>query len=460
MLEKNAECVVTIENFGANGEGVARLDGYAVFVPYSLPGETVRVRIVKAKNGYAFAKVVEVVEPSPLRRSAECPVFYKCGGCNLQHIKYGEQLKIKSSAVADCLKRIGDIDYNVPLTVSCGSEFRYRNKLQLPVRHTPKGNLIGFFREGSHDVVPIEDCYIQRKWCFSLIRAVKEYISESGVTCFDESTGKGCLKHIVAREVEGQLIVALVAAEKQVKDIERFVDILKKNFQSFSLFINYNFLNNNVVFGKEKTYSEVNGIKTAMGPESFMQVNDEVRDGIYSRVASLIGGSGKNAVIDAYSGAGYLTALLARHAARAFGVECVREAVDCADRLAEENCLSDKVTNVCGKCEDVLPGLIRSVSAEYDAVSVVLDPPRKGCDVAVVNSLIDAKPQKIVYISCNPATLARDVGILTGRLKYEGNELKRTNSSNGIYGVESVQPFDMFPNTKHIETVVCLTRNF
>ena len=465
MLEKNAEYQVTIDNFGANGEGVAHLDGVAVFVPYALPAEKVKIKIVKVKSSFAFGKLLEVVVPSESRREAVCPVFYKCGGCNAQHIKYGEQLKIKSQTVADCLRKIAGIDVTVPLTVPCENEYRYRNKLQLPVRHTAKGNVIGFFREGTHDVVPIDDCLIQKKWCFSLIQAAKLYI-ESGVDCYDEEKNKGYLKHVVAREVGGNLIVVIVVTENKVKNIDCFIDVLKRSFPSFSLFVNYNPRGDNVVFGKEfrlvygeeKTVVAVNGINMPMGPESFMQVNDEMRDAIYERVEKLIGSNGGTAVIDAYSGAGFLTALLAKNAAHAYGIECVKEAVDCADKLASDNGVSDKITNICGKCEEVLPDLVKKLSREFESVSVVLDPPRKGCDSSVLFALLDAKPQKIVYISCNPSSLARDLGILTGKLFYDGNELKKTQNIPGEYEIDFIQPFDMFPNTKHVETLVLLKR--
>ncbi|MBP5308777.1 MAG: 23S rRNA (uracil(1939)-C(5))-methyltransferase RlmD [Clostridia bacterium] len=465
MLEKNEEYEVTIENFGANGEGVARINNFAVFIPFALPGELVKIKIVKVKRNFAYGKLLEVIKPSKIRRSAECPVFHKCGGCNMQHISYSEQLKIKSAAVRDCLAKTADINIHVPLTESCENEYRYRNKFQLPVRNTPKGNVVGLFREGTHEVVPIDDCLIQKKWASCLIQAVKNYI-DTGISCFNEEKKEGYLKHVVAREVCGKMLIVLVVTERKLKNIDCFIDLLKTWFSDFSVFVNYNAGNGNVIFGsdfklvygEERTVAEVNGIKMPIGPESFMQVNDEVRDKIYARVSELVGGDSKTAVIDAYSGAGFLTAVLAGKVGRAYGVECVAEAVACANELARANGLSDKITNICGKCEEVLPDLVRRISGEYSSVSVVLDPPRKGCDVAVLNSLIEAKPQKIVYVSCNPATLARDLGILTGTLYYCGNELKKTFTHNGLYKIEFIRPYDMFPNTKHVETVVLMSR--
>ena len=464
MLEKNAEYTAVVEGMGGNGEGIVKTEGCAVFVPFALSDEKIRLKILKAKSNYAFGKLLSVESPSPYRCEPLCPVFTKCGGCDLQHVEYSEQLKLKAKFVSDCLKKTADIDIAVPAAVSSGERFRYRNKLQLPVRHTKRGNVVGFFRENSHDVVPIDDCLIQRQWAGKLISAIKKYIES--VSCFDEETGRGNLKHVVARDVGGKLIIVLVITAEKAEKTDLFVSLLDERFNDYSLFINVNKLGNNVIFGdefrllkgSEKTSFIDGGITLSMGPQSFMQVNDDVRRLIYAEVSSLLKGAG-SAVIDAYSGAGYLTAVIAKNCAHAYGIECVKEAVDCADELASKNGLSGKITNICGLCEEVIPRLIPKVSEKYERVSVVLDPPRKGCDEKVLSAVLAAKPENIVYISCNPATLARDLGLLTGRLKYFGRELKKTGSQNGIYNIDFVKPFDMFPNTRHVETLVCLKRS-
>lgn len=464
MLKKNQEIVCEISDMGCSGEGIAKIDGYAVFVPYALPGETVRIKILKAKSGYAFARLEEIVFPSPFRCEVPCPVYKKCGGCNLQHLDYEKQLEWKAQTVADCFKKIAGIELSVPKTESAGGCFRYRNKLQLPIRHTQKGNVIGFFREGSHDVIPIDDCLIQSEWVKDIIELFMKFVEVSGNTCFDEQTGRGNIKHLVVREVCSRLIITVVITQKSLKNSEILVDILSERFSDFSLFVNYNNLNNNVIFGKEfrlicgeeRIFSSEDGIAMPMGPESFMQVNDSVRRRIYDCVDRLVSSYG-GAVIDAYSGAGFLTARLASHADCVYGVECIKEAVDCADKLARENGIIN-MTNICGFCENVIPRLVEEVKSKHEGVSVVLDPPRKGCDVAVIESLIKAMPDRIVYVSCNPSTLARDVGLLCGALEYCGKELKKTAEKKSLYNVEYIQPFDMFPMTKHVESVVCLTR--
>ena len=464
MLNKNQEYVCIIEDMGYSGEGIARIDGYAVFVPYALTGETVKVKILKVKSGYAFAKVEEIILPSPFRMEAPCAVYKKCGGCNLQHLDYQKQLEWKSKTVSDCFWKIAGISLSVPKTEGSECSLRYRNKLQLPVRHTKNGNVIGFFREGSHDVISIDDCLIQREWARDVIKLFMRFVELSGNTCYDEQTGRGNIKHLVVREVSNKLILTVVITEKSLKKSDILVNILSERFSGFSLFVNVNTLGNNVIFGKEfkllygdeKVVVDEGGILMPMGPESFMQVNDDVRKKIYDRVIMLIEGS-RGAVIDAYSGAGFLTARLSSHVSHAYGVECVKEAVDCADKLANDNGIKN-MTNVCGLCENVIPTLVNEVSKKYEAVSVVLDPPRKGCEYAVIDALLKAKPDRIVYVSCNPSTLARDVGLLCGSLEYCGNEIKKSTENKGCYSIEYIQPYDMFPMTKHVETVVCLKR--
>lgn len=464
MYVKNQEIILQIDNLGCNGEGVAHVDGYTFFVPYALVGEEVRAKILKATKSFAYAKIVEILSASPSRMYPVCPVFSKCGGCNLQHMEYVAQLKFKQNEVSGCFKKIAGLDLKVLPTVPSEESVRYRNKLQLPVREQNGKVVVGFFRENSHDVIEIDDCYIQREWAAKLIAIIKQFVAQSGNSCYNEITGRGVIKHIVAREVSGRLLIVLVLTADKLKNQHILLNLLDKEFSGYSLFFNINKLNNNVVLSNDNRLvrgeSKINyceqGIEMPMGPLSFMQVNDSVRNKIYENVIDNI--SSEFPVIDAYSGAGFMTALLAKKAPRVYGIECVQEAVDCADILAQNNGLSKKIKNYCGKCEDVLPELIAKLRKENTGVSVVLDPPRKGCDLGVINALIDCLPDKIVYVSCNPSTLARDVGLLVGSLKYNGKDLVKDNEYTARYSIDYVKPFDMFPSTKHVESVVCLSR--
>lgn len=465
MLVKNSEYVVKIDNLGCNGEGICRIEGCAVFVPFALPEETVRLKIVKAKTSFAFGKLLEVIEPSKNRTESDCPVFYKCGGCSLRHLSYPEQLKFKGELVNNCFSSVAGINVDCGDAISVGSPERYRNKLQLPVRHTEKGNVIGFFREGSHDVIEISDCLIQKEWAAKLIRSLKKYLSLSGESCFDEKTGRGNVKHLVARSISDKLMITVVLTSERLKDLKLLIKVFSEEFDCFSLYLNVNKLNNNVIFGDrffhvfgEKRFSETeDGIKFFIGPESFMQVNDEVRKRIYADVCRFASAEKNSAIIDAYSGAGFLTANLAKYCESVYGVEIVKEAVECADELAEINGLNGKMTNICGACEFVLPELVKKIDVQ-GGITVVLDPPRKGVEEAVINAVKSVKPSKIIYVSCNPSTLARDIGLLTGKLYYDEKQLKKSETDSGEYEITYIKPYDMFPFTRHVETLVCLSK--
>ncbi|MDY2851219.1 MAG: 23S rRNA (uracil(1939)-C(5))-methyltransferase RlmD, partial [Candidatus Borkfalkiaceae bacterium] len=464
MLVKNSEYVAKIDSLGCNGEGICKLEGCAVFVPFALPGETVKVKIVKVKSNYAFGKLIQILTPSEKRVESDCPVFFKCGGCSLRHLDYSEQLKWKGEQVKNCFSSVAGIKIECGEAINVGDNYRYRNKLQLPVRHTEKGNVIGFFREGSHDVTEISDCLIQKEWAAKLISAFKKYLELSGESCFDEITSRGNVKHLVARSVSDKLIVTVVITTEKLKNSELLTKILSETFDCFSLYVNVNKLNNNVIFGEkfihvfgEKRFScEEDGIKFFMGPESFMQVNDEVRRRIYADVCGFAKDENNSAIIDAYSGAGFLTANLAKYCDKVYGIEIIKEAVDCADELARMNGLSDKMTNMCGACENVLPELVKKID-KTRGITVVLDPPRKGVEERVINAVKSVSPSKIIYVSCNPATLARDVGLITGSIVYDGNQLKKAECPEGLYEITHIQAYDMFPFTKHVETLVVLS---
>ncbi len=466
MLAKNTEYTVKIEEIGCNGEGVARIEGCAVFVPYALKGETVKIKILKAKDSYAFAKLAEVITPSSDRIEPKCSAFQKCGGCNLQHVKYAKQLEWKAESVKDCFYKIADMQIDVPAAVASPGHpecYRYRNKLQLPIRNTQKGNVIGFFREGTHDVIPIDDCQIQQLWAKDIIQILHKYIKDKNVSCYNEVTNKGVLKHVVVRDAGGSLIITVVITQSKLPFVNYLIGLLSECFKSFSLYVNVNKLNNNVVLGEEfklicgEGFSviEEQGIKHEIGPRSFMQVNNGIKDVIYADVCRLAGEC--DTIIDAYSGAGFLTALLAKRSGVCYGIECVQEAVDSADKLAEINGLGHKMFNVCANCEDALPPLIEQLKGDGADVTVVLDPPRKGCDRKVVQALLRARPKKIIYVSCNPSTLARDVGMLCGTLTLTDGEIKKSGTV-GDYRVTYIQPYDMFPQTKNVEMLVCLER--
>lgn len=466
-MEKNQELVGTVVGIGANGEGLIKQDGYIVFVPFALMGEKIKYKVLKTKSKFAYGKVIEVLTPSEVRVRPKCPVFSKCGGCQLQHVKYQTQLSIKEEGIKNTLKKVANIDADVLPTVRGDDEFRYRNKLQLPVSFSANGTNIGFFAENSHRVVPINDCYINACWTKDIIDCFKQYIKEFNLFGYDEIKNTGDIREITVKEIKGNLIITAVVLKENIKGVDRLLEILKDKIKMpFSLYLNVNDKATNVVFGekfkliygKPDYSSEMLGIKYKIGVQSFMQVNTSVCTKLYSAVKTLVNADENTIVIDAYSGAGLMTAILAENAKKAIGVEIIKEAVDCANDLAVANKLEGKITNYLGKCEDIVPNIIEKEKKEGANVCLVLDPPRKGCDIKVINSIINSDIEKIVYVSCKPSTLARDLGLLIGTLEVIDGQVVKAQNPKLRYEITFIRPFDMFAQTKHVETLVVLQR--
>ena len=282
---------------------------------------------------------------------------------------------------------------------------------------------------------------------------------------YNDATGLGLIRHVVVRDVDGRLMITIVINGKTLPHTNELIDALSAGFKQFSLFLNINERNDNVIltdeyvciYGKKTTISSDLGIKFEIGPGSFMQVNDGVRRKLYQDALKAAQITPDTTVIDAYSGAGMLTAIFATKAKKAVGIEIVKEAVDCANDLKTRNGLDNKMENVNAPCETALPEVLRKVRSEGGDCVLVLDPPRQGVDEALIETIKESKPDRILYISCSPQTLARDVGLLTGTLVRDGEKLSKSDG-NGVYVLSSVQPYDMFPQTKHIETLVCLVK--
>ena len=466
-MRKNDEIIGIVSGYGSNGEGIIKHDETVVFVPFVLVDEKVRVKILKITSKCAYGKALEIIESSPYRRDPICPVFKKCGGCQLQHVLYENQLKIKEENVKRCFKKVAGLDVEIKPTVKSSNEFGYRNKLQLPVAESDNGIVIGFYAENSHRVIPIDDCCINPEWTKSIIISFKKYFNELGLKGYNHLNNSGDVREIVVKQVEKNLIITLVVLNKRIKGLDRLVEILNETLQyNYSLYINVNNTTSNVIFGDDFTLvhgdpeymGNMNGIDYPIGVRSFMQVNLDVCHKLYNSVIDFIDANSDTVVLDAYSGAGLMTALLSKNAKKAIGIEIVKEATECADALKHANGLSDKITNYNGKCEEIMPDIISKEVKNNAKIRVVLDPPRKGCDVSVLEAILKCDIDRIVYVSCLPQSLARDVGILTGSLVYENGEIKRVENYTPKYKIASIQPFDMFPQTKHVETVVCLKK--
>lgn len=461
---KNEEYIGEVLSLGSEGEGIIKIGEETAFVPFCLAGERVSFKALKASGKIAYGKLTEVHTLSPDRVAPPCRHFEKCGGCQLQHMSYPAQLAFKRELVQNCLKKIGGLDVAVEKTVASPSKYGYRNKLALPVGVDDGGNtVIGFYAVRSHRIVPVKSCPLQAEWSGVLISALAAFIKESGLKGYDERTRRGNIRHLVAREVDGKFIITVVATSPV--DLEGFAEKLAKIFKKFTLWLNVNNSTGNTVFGKEWRLcrgdgyfsGEDCGIKFKAGAQTFLQVNDGVRKKLYEKVVAAAGDKSA-AAIDLYSGGGMLTAMLARECKAAYGIEIVPEAVACADELKELNGLGDKMFNLCGAVEDRIGEVLSKT--EGCARTIVCDPPRKGMERSVIRAVLNSGAEKVVLVSCNPATLARDLGLLCGSLVEVDGQLVKSSEpfKTGYYGIESVTPFDMFPQTKHVETVVILTK--
>ena len=441
-MRKNDVENLVVENYGCNGEGVAKADGKVVFIPYTIKGERVETLIIGDKKSYYVGKAKSILESSDLRVEPKCPYFTKCGGCQLQHIKYDETLSIKTEMVQNALDRIGKIGKGVQFCKPSNLVYGYRNKLALPFDYGTRK--VGIYAPHSHRIIQIDDCPIQQNWCKKLIEITNEFVNKFQLTIYNEETKTGLLKHLVARAYNNALLVTLVINGDELPNYEDYFAYLLSDFENVGLSININKLNNNVILtenfvhlcGLEKIDICENGIKYSINNASFMQVNNYIKNEIYAQILEEI--NNYDVVVDAYSGAGLLTAMISKKAKRVYGVEIVKEAVNSSNELLKENNILN-VTNICGDSSKEVNNLSKEISLTNSCI--VLDPPRKGCDKELLEKLCEVEPAKIIYLSCNPSTLARDLNILSSK-----------------FSVDYAKPFDMFPQTKHVETLVCLKK--
>ena len=441
-LNKNDKIEAVIETLGYKGEGIARLGRVPVFINGALPGEKVRALVILVKKDFAVGKLLEVLTPSPLRVAPACPVFGKCGGCDVQHLAYEGQLDFKKRAVEDALLKIAHIRVNADECVPSPSVYGYRNKISLPVRKNAKGGAIGFFAYNSHRIVETNDCPLQTEKVRKLIPVLRG-IAERFAP-YDEESGKGELRHFAVRDLGGRISLTAVVT----RDLNaRLICAVKEcGAEVDELWQNINRTRGNVIMGEgselilgERKPYYYCGLELFVHPNGFLQVNTGVAEKLYAKVAELASRANADRIIDAYSGSGVLTALLSRNAKTVIGVEIEKAAVDSADELMRANGITN-VRNICGDCADVIPRLLSGGNPDSEKTLIVLDPPRGGCDAKVINAVNACGASEVIYVSCNPSTLARDLSMLTS------------------YNVVSVTPFDMFPQTKHVETLVLLFR--
>ncbi len=443
MLKVNDKIEYTAAYY-SNAETVGEFDGYTVFVPFMLVGERALVKINYVKRNVAYADVVKILEPSPNRIHPVCTHFGRCGGCSLMNMRYEEQLNFKRNKVKQNLVKIGKLNCGVLPCVPSYKQLGYRNKLSLPVAGKKGNAVIGMYRRGTHSVVECRDCLLGGQWSATLVNLFADYLNAEGISPYNETDFSGEVRHLVARYIDGQLLVTVVSNGEFKHSLQPLADRLKFCFDKFGLFVNVNTCKNNVIMGKKTTHvcgiryiqSEHLGVKFRLQPNSFFQVNDGVKDAIYLKVQQLLDLSKTEALVDCFSGVGVLTNVLANGKFDTYAVEIEPSAVRDAQDLAELN--SKNITNICGDVNTELPRLMEKLADKR--VTMVVDPPRKGLGEKVCNTILNTNVDNIVYISCDSATLARDLAMLTAK-----------------YNVTYAEPYDLFPQTDQVETVVLLT---
>ena len=442
-LVLNKEYIGTICDLGCNGEGIVKMENYPIFIPFALVGEEITFKIVHLTKNYGFGEIVKINKESEGRIKPKCPYFKKCGGCDIQHMNRELQLKFKKQQVENNLAKITGLNIKVDDTVSL-NEFEYRNKLALPFGYIKGSNrvVLGFFEKKSHKCVAMNWCPLHGEWHQKLIKVVTTWATDNKISVYDEKTGKGLLRHLVCRYIDTLSCVLVINGDK-IPYLDDLANRLKKEFKNFVIYISPNKKNTNVIFGDtiklvygKEVKQNIDGLKINISPLSFLQVNDKVKNAIYNKVCDYMSNFDGD-IVELYSGVGILTAQLANRLTKAkiTAVEIVPEATNDANKLMADIGFSDRVTNITEDAEKYM----EKISLTDKKYALVLDPPRKGCSENVIKGVLKAPFEKIAYISCNPATLARDLKMLVE--KYE---------------VVSLTPYDMFPQTKHVETVVLL----
>ena len=448
MLEKNKSYEAVVTDYTAEGQGVAHVEGCAVFVPNAIAGEKYIIRIEKAAKTWAAGKIVEILEKSPHRLQRECPISASCGGCDFWHMDYCEETRLKAERVRQCLNRIGGEALEEMPILAAPTCKAYRNKAQYPVS-SQKGRVIaGFFKAGTHQVVENEKCLILPEETQQVRHIVIDYVNRFGITAYDETTGKGLLRHIYVRrgQMSGQVLVCLAVNGRKLPKWEELAERLKAVPGFTTLVLSVNTKKGNTVLGDEEIvlygpgYIEdtLCGLVFRLSPRSFYQVNHHQAQRLYEAAIAQAQITKKDLVLDLYCGVGTITLAMAKAAGRVIGVEVVEQAVEDAKENARRNGC-DNAEFFCGDAGKA------ALSLEEQGIHpdvVVVDPPRKGLNADTIEALTRMAPKRIVYVSCDPATLARDVALL----KERGYRLK------------NAQAADLFPRCSHIESIVSMLR--
>ncbi len=449
-VQKNEEIELTIHGLTHDGLGVGKIKNYTLFVPNTLPTEKAQVKVIKVNKGYGIGKLIELKIKSLERVKPPCKIYDKCGGCQIQHLDYHAALAFKEQLVRDNLERIGKIkDFHLNPIIGMKNPWRYRNKAQTPVGTVNGEMVVGFYQKHSHVIVDMPECIIQKEENDFVIQVIKHLAKKWNIPAYDEEAHNGFLRHIVVKtgHKTKEIMAVLVTNGDETTNFNEFIkEIIKELPILTSLQQNINTKRTNVIFGdktkllwgKETITDILSDLKFNISARSFFQVNPEQTEVLYNKALEYANLTGKEVVIDAYAGIGTISLFLARAAKQVYAVEEIPEAINDAEKNAQLNGI-ENVTFASGRAEEVI---YEWQKAGIYADVVVVDPPRKGLDEKFIKAVLEIKPERIVYVSCNPSTLARDLRVL----------------EDGGYKTVEVQPVDMFPQTMHVECVVLMSR--
>ena len=447
-IEKNKEYIVDIIDNGFEGEGIAKIDDFTIFIPNAIKGEKIKVLIVKVLSSYAYGKIIEIIEKSPNRVEIDCPTYKRCGGCDLRHVDYEETLNMKQNTVQNLVNKNLKTKIEVKPTWGMGNPYHYRNKLQFPVGVDKEGKpVIGVFANRTHEIIPIENCLIQNEKSVQIAKYVLDCIKKYNISVYNEKNQTGLVRHIIvksSRYFNEYMVIIVINGDFLPFEKEFATDLFYACREICSIFVNINKKNTNVIlgnknkliYGKEYLEDFLGNFVFKISPLSFYQVNAVQAEAMYNYAVEEAEITKNDIVFDLYCGIGTISLFMAKHAKKVYGVEIVEQAI----QMAKENAKSNEIENtefIAGDTEFILTDLIQNKKIIPDIIMV--DPPRKGLDNTTINNILEIKPRKVVYISCNPASLVRDLA-----------KMER------VYEIKSIQPFDMFPLTHHVECVTVL----
>lgn len=448
-FKKNDIVELIITAMSSDGEGIAKKDGFVIFVENGVEGDICECRILKCLAHRAYAKIERIIQPSDRRIESDCAAFYKCGGCRFRNISYQAELEFKLKLVNDALERIAGSTLRCKEVVPADSTMRYRNKALIPVGEDRAGRpTFGFYRKNSHDIIQSDDCLIQKSEAYACARAVCEYMSRTGECAYNEQTGEGAIRRIFVRssEYEDSLLVVIVSAKRRLKDADMLIELIKQTSAKVGgIMLNLNKSRGNaalgdqniLLYGRDYIEDRLCGVRFRISPQSFFQINPKQAQKLYDLAISMAGIDKSTEVLDLYCGAGTITLCMAGAARSVTGVEIVPEAIENALQNARLNGI-DNAEFICAPADEAAQ---RLAARGYRPDVITVDPPRKGLDAGTIEAIETMRPQRLVYISCNPSTMARDIKIL----EQKGFEPRK------------VCAVDMFPRTSHVETVVLLS---